>query len=677
MRLNQAQNEAVSYTTGPCLVLAGAGSGKTRVITSKIVNLLKNHQIPPNRICALTFTNKAAGEMRQRVSQEIDREKAARIWISTFHSLGLELIRIEHRALGLPHNFTIFDENDTTRVLREILRNQFPELISDSSEKEALDKAKNLISLWKSKLISPEEVKTNTPYVELYRSYAAYLKACHTVDFEDLIYLSTKLLTSNPELKAKWQNCFQYVLVDEYQDTNETQYQLLKVLVGERQRFTVVGDDDQSIYSWRGARPENLKTLTEDFPNLKVIKLEQNYRSSGRILHCANILIANNPHLYQKTLFSEHPAGEKITILECANEEEEALRVAAEIKGQQFTEKCEWSNFAVLYRSNFQSRNIEKALHEARIPCFVTGGTSFFDLQEIKDIMAYCRLISNLKDNAAFLRIINVPRRGIGEQTLEAISNVAAKGNISNFEACMDQALGQYLHPTQLRAVNDFVSLMTKLRQMLLNHKDAYLAQVLPDLIGYERYLKVGTDSKNAAVEFKMRNVRSFLNWILDLIAGKNGEASLTFAQAVEKLGLKEIRDRKSDEDKEDAVQLMTLHSSKGLEFPYVFLIGTEENILPHKNSLVGDNINQGLQEERRLAYVGVTRAQKKLCISWCKERLSRQDKIKTQISRFITELPQEDLIYVSAKEKKQKSKEERIQDLTEAFMAVKGLSSS
>ncbi len=676
-KLNQAQLEAVQYTKGPCLVLAGAGSGKTRVITSKIVNLQRNYQIPPFRICALTFTNKAAGEMRERTALELGAETASKIWISTFHSLGLELLKLEHRAAGLPKNFTLFDEHDVNRVLKEILRTQFSSLLTGSSSKDALERSKTLIANWKTRLLAPDEVDSNSVFSEVYAAYDAYLNACQCVDFEDLIYLPTRLLLNNDKLREKWQSCFFYVLVDEYQDTNETQYQLLKILTGGARSFTVVGDDDQSIYSWRGAKPQNLKTLSIDFPDLKVIKLEQNYRSSGRILNCANTLIANNPHLYEKTLFSEHPLGSKITVVRCADEECEALRITSEIKAGHFQEKAPWSSFAVLYRSNFQSRFLEKCLFEEGIPFLISGGTSFFDLQEIKDIMAYCRLISNLKDNAAFLRIINVPRRGIGEHTIKIIAETASKSGTSNFEACLNPVLVDKLLPAQHRSVNEFMFLITKLRQMLLNRKDSYLAENLVGLIGYERYLRSNSETRSAAVEYKLKNVNTFMDWILDMIRGRHGQDPLSFAHAVEKMGLKELQDRKNSTDNDDAVQLMTLHSSKGLEFPSVFLMGMEENILPHKESLETGSEGGGLEEERRLAYVGITRAQKKLMITWCKKRKRYSTDIYPQMSRFIKEMAQEDLLYFEEEDLPEESEQKRAGNLNSAADFLKELAGS
>lgn len=646
MQLNPAQSEAVNYTSGPCLVLAGAGSGKTRVITEKIVKLYKNYSIPPERICALTFTNKAANEMRERAGRELPPEVAARLWISTFHSLGLEILHIDHQSFNLGRTFTLFDEQDIKKALRDIVRSDFQVLLRNESESEIIDAAQNAISLWKGRLCAPEEISQADINLEIYRSYQRFLQACNAVDFDDLIFLPARALQRQAHLREKWAQCFSYVLVDEYQDTNETQYQLLKYLTAGSRRFTVVGDDDQSIYSWRGARPENIKTLLEDYPDLRVIKLEQNYRSSRRILRCANNLIANNPHLFAKSLFSDLDEGMKLQVYQCEDENHEAALVAATIAGIRFdlgAGKSRLSDFAVLYRSNFQSRFIEKALGQAGIPCRVTGGTSFYALAEVKDIMAWSRTIANPQDDSALLRIINVPRRGIGTDTLQKITDNARANHQSIFDCIMSGRVDAKLNTEQRSALADFIIICTRLRSYILSRRDAELAQNLPDLIGYPAYLNRPRENK-AAINARLENVRIFCSWLTELIRGRRGEAPLSFARAVDKLTMREMLERRREdgEEEEDAVQLMTLHSSKGLEFPYVFMVGMEENILPHKSSL--DAGGPQVEEERRLAYVGITRAQVFLALTYCRQRRVHGALAFPRPSRFLSELPQEEL---------------------------------
>ncbi len=674
LTLNAAQREAVESIDGPCLVLAGAGSGKTRVITEKIVKLCRGSGLPPSRICALTFTNKAAAEMRERAAKALPPETAAALWISTFHSLGLEILRLEHRHLGLNRNFSLFDEQDCRKALRDILRSDFADLLRDSAENEILDQAQSAVSLWKGRLLAPDEIPgRDSVYGEIYAAYQQYLQACSAVDFDDLIFLTTRALQRSPQLKERWEQCFYYVLVDEYQDTNETQYQLLKLLTAKYRRFTVVGDDDQSIYSWRGARPENIKTLAADFPDLKVIKLEQNYRSSKRILHCANALIANNPHLFAKTLYSELPEGEKIEVMECRDEENEAEIAVSIIKGLRFSKRLPWHDFAILYRSNFQSRYFEKLLLQSEIPCRVSGGTGFFAQSEVKDIMAWCRLLANPQDDSALLRIINVPRRGIGTDTLQKLTETARLAHQSLFDCAMSGALNQKLAAQQRQALGDFIILTTRLRTFILSKKDLQLAQQLPDLIGYSAYLS-GPRVSKAQVEFRMGNVRQICSWIGEIIKGRRGEPPQSFAKAVEKLGLRELMERRGTEgEEEDAVQLMTLHASKGLEFPVVILAGMEENLLPHRSC---EEEGGSDEEERRLAYVGITRAQRRLFITLCKTRRQRGELSLPKPSRFLAELPQEELILHKAGEKLSLkiSREEHLKNFDTALADIHSL---
>jgi ATP-dependent DNA helicase Rep len=646
VKLNPAQQEAVDYTDGPCLVLAGAGSGKTRVITSKISALIRLHSMPPEAVCAVTFTNKAAAEMRERAAADLGSEIASRITISTFHSLGLSIIRKEHATFGLGRNFSLFDEYDQQKIVRDIIREKFPHLLQDSSDRQLAETACQSISLWKSALIAPEDLKIQGNWTRMaYRMYDRYLRSCNAIDFEDLIYLTARRLRDDPDFRARWQAAFQYMLVDEYQDTNETQYQLLKLLTGAHRRFTVVGDDDQSIYSWRGARPENIKTLAEDYPDLKVIKLEQNYRSTARILHCANMIIAHNEHVFDKTLRSSMGEGRKIQIHEVQTEDDQSERLAELIFSHRYHSRAPWSDYAVLYRSNFQSRSIEKVFRENHIPCVITGGTSFFEHQEVKDLMGWCRVLCNPRDDAALLRVINVPRRGIGSETIAEVAQLARLNGKSMYDSMLSGELAKKINPRQMQALGQFVILVTNLRNQLFKKRDAQLAASLIDTLGYERHLKASTDSQVAG-EIKVRNARTLMEWITDLINGKGGREKLTFLEAVDKLGLREMLNRNNSAQDADAVQMMTLHAAKGLEFPYVYMVGCEEGILPHRSSY---EIPGGIAEERRLFYVGVTRARQELTLLLCRKRRIRAEDAMSDIkfntpSRFLYEMPPEDI---------------------------------
>ncbi|WP_312204246.1 UvrD-helicase domain-containing protein, partial [Mixta calida] len=445
MRLNPSQQHAVEFVTGPCLVLAGAGSGKTRVITNKIAHLIRECGYQARHIAAVTFTNKASREMKERVAQTLGRKEARGLMISTFHTLGLEIIKREYAALGMKSNFSLFDDQDQLALLKD-LTEQWLE-----NDKNLLQQLISTISNWKNDLIDPAQAQARAQserdriFAHCYELYDRHLKSCNVLDFDDLILLPTLLLQRNEEVRERWQQRIRYLLVDEYQDTNTSQYELVKLLVGARARFTVVGDDDQSIYSWRGARPQNLVLLKEDFPALQVIKLEQNYRSTGRILKAANILIANNPHVFEKRLFSELGYGVELKVLSANHEDHEAERVTGELIAHHFINKTQYKDYAILYRGNHQSRVFEKMLMQNRIPYRISGGTSFFSRPEIKDLLAYLRVLTNPDDDSAFLRIINTPRREIGPATLQKLGEWANQRNKSLFSASFDLGLGQTL----------------------------------------------------------------------------------------------------------------------------------------------------------------------------------------------------------------------------------------
>ncbi|MBO6259125.1 MAG: UvrD-helicase domain-containing protein [Succinivibrio sp.] len=643
MLLNDAQQQAVDYIDGPCLVLAGAGSGKTRVITTKIVTLIRKHGIPPERIGAVTFTNKAAAEMRERVSRELGTEAARQIVISTFHSLGLQILQKEHRRVNLGKHFSLFDEYDSQKIIGDIIKDEFPGLIEKSSERSVVEEYAVTIARLKSKMLSPEDLHQDQVRTQIYALYEEYLQACNAIDFEDLIFKTTKLLRTDPEAGERWCNWFRYMLVDEYQDTNDTQYELLKLLTRGSNRFTVVGDDDQSIYAWRGASPQNIDKLSKEYSNLKVIKLEQNYRSTGHILKCANGLIAYNDHLYTKRLYTDLGDGSKVYVRTHRDEQDEAAFIVSEIYGMHYERKCRWNDFAVLYRGNFQSRLLEKEFRQARIPVVISGGSSFFEQREVKDVMAWCRLICNPHDDVALLRIINIPRRGIGTETLSILSDAARKTGLSLYACATDAAITRNLLEKQKKSLSEFIRLVVRLRQCFLSYEDEKLANNLLSLVEYERYIEASTDSK-AAKSFRLANAQMLMSWIQDMVKGGREEEPLSFDAAVDKLGLREMMNRQNDGADADAVQLMTLHASKGLEFPYVYLIGFEEGVLPHRNSF---DVRGGIAEERRLAYVGITRARRELNLCRCLYLGTGLNKSPTLPSRFLDELPAENIVKV------------------------------
>ncbi|WP_163936617.1 DNA helicase Rep [Paraferrimonas sp. SM1919] len=659
MKLNPGQDKAVHYVTGPCLVLAGAGSGKTRVITNKIAHLIQDCGYRARNIAALTFTNKAAREMKERVAQTLGRKESRGLWISTFHTLGLDIIRKESHHLGLKANFTLFDQTDALALLKDLTEDEL------DGDKDLLNNLLNHISNWKNDLLLPKGAMARAKdaqtqlFASLYERYQRHLKAYNALDFDDLILMPTLLLQQNEQVRDKWQQKIRYLLVDEYQDTNTSQYLLVKLLVGTRALFTVVGDDDQSIYSWRGAKPQNLVLLSKDFPRLELIKLEQNYRSSGCILNAANILIANNPHVFDKSLFSELDYGEKMRVITAPNEDQEADRVVAEIIRHKFMNNTNYGDYAILYRGNHQSRVFEKSLMTNRIPYRMSGGTSFFSRAEVKDMMAYFRLLVNPDDDNALLRIINTPKRGIGPATLEKVGQLANELNCSMFAAACDVRLKHVLPSAAHHAVEKFARMMVETADNAERGDSLAAVKELVRLINYEDFLYETSPSPKAA-EMKMKNVSELYRWITEMLEGDELDEPMTVEQAVTRLCLRDMMERNNEEENGDQVQLMTLHSSKGLEFPYVFMVGMEEGLLPHQTSIDDGEV----EEERRLAYVGITRAQQVLWFTMCRERRQFGESIRCEASRFLHELPQDDLIWegqqrqqISAHENQQKGK--------------------
>lgn len=639
MKLNPQQQHAVEYVSGPCLVLAGAGSGKTRVIINKIAYLIAKCGYLPKNIAAVTFTNKAAREMRERVAHSIGKESSKGLIVSTFHTLGFDIIKREYRHLGYKANITLFDQHDQLALLKELTE---PYLKGD---KDLLNQLLSTISNWKNDLILPERAKgiadgqKQILFALCYEQYHNQIRAYNALDFDDLIMLPTLLFQQYPEVRSRWQQKIRYLLVDEYQDTNTSQYELIKLLVGEQACFTVVGDDDQSIYSWRGARPQNMIRLRDDFPQLNVVKLEQNYRSTQRILHAANILIDNNDHVFAKKLFSNLGEGEKLQILEAKNEENEAERIVAELVAHRFMRKSKYKDYAILYRGNHQSRLLEKMLMQNRIPYKISGGTSFFSRAEIKDMMAYLRLLVNQDDDAAFLRIVNTPKREIGAATLEKLGQLAQEKQISLFTAIFEFELIQRLPPRGYQALQTFARWIVELNdQSVCSESESAVRDMLAAL-QYQEYLFEHAVSPKQA-EMQSKNVATLFEWVAGMLNGDEYNEAMSLNQVVTRLTLRDMLERGEENDESDQVQLMTLHASKGLEFPYVYLIGMEEGILPHQTSIDEDNV----EEERRLAYVGITRAQQELTFSLCKERRQYGELIRPEPSRFLIELPQDDL---------------------------------
>lgn len=657
--LNPQQQAAVEHLGTPLMVLAGAGSGKTRVITQKIAWLIRKANVPAYQIAAITFTNKAAREMRQRASELLDKEEAKGLTVSTFHTLGLNIIRKELAALGYKSGFSIFDAQDTNAIIKGLAQKE-DALADEDSE------SRWIISRWKNDFISPEQAVhiAKTPQevqaAILYEKYQRQLKAYNAVDFDDLIVLPTLLFEREPEILERWQNRLRYLLIDEYQDTNACQYRMIKLLAGTRGALTAVGDDDQSIYAWRGAQPENINLLQKDFPMLKVIKLEQNYRSTSSILNSANHLIANNPHLFDKKLWSNLGEGENIKVLPCRTADHEAESVVAEILKHRFRNSVPYKDFAILYRSNHQGKLFEKALRDNSIPYKVTGGTSFFERAEVKDTLAYLRLLANPDDDAAFLRIVNTPKREIGTSTLEKLGTYATERGVSLLQASREMGFAERVSTrarANLERFSDWVYANSREADELAPHNT--VRKVITD-IDYEDYL-LNISSSPKVAEARMGNVNEVIEWIKRLY--DDGEGKETLSEIVAHMTLIDILERNNDEKDQDAVTLMTLHSSKGLEFPYVFMVGVEEDLIPHANSVEDDN---GVEEERRLMYVGITRAQKYLTISYAKTRQRFGEELTCDPSRFLEELPTK---YIDWADKKQSSPEQ-LKETADAYIA-------
>jgi ATP-dependent DNA helicase Rep len=634
-QLNPRQREAVNYIDGPLLVLAGAGSGKTSVITRKIAYLVETCGIRARHIAAVTFTNKAAREMRERVGKLLGDGASDGLTVSTFHQLGLTIIRHERKTLGLKNGFSIFDAQDSQTLIRDLLVQEH------GAEGDKATLIQQRISQWKNDGIRPEQAiaEGGSPAdmlcAQAYLRYNRALRAYNALDFDDLILLPTQLFEQSPDSLERWQNRLHYLLVDEYQDTNTSQYRLVRQLTGLRSGLTVVGDDDQSIYAWRGARPENLAQLQTDFPGLRVIKLEQNYRSTARILQAANTLIANNDHVFEKRLWSELGRGDPLRVMRCADEQAEVDQVVAEILDHRLRKRTRLGDYAVLYRGNHQARLLELALQQQQVPYHMSGGTSFFARNEVKDIMAYLRLLQNENDDNAFLRIANVPRRKLGTSTLESLGAVANARHCSLMQAIGRAGDGE-LPEAGLNRLREFRNWLEDRRRAVEGGAGISAVRQLIRDIGYADWLDQISSSDEVA-ERRMANV----DLLIDSLQRVMQEEQVALDEAISRLVLRDLLDQQEEEAaKDDRVQLMTLHAAKGLEFPHVFIIGMEENLLPHRASVEDGQ----LEEERRLAYVGITRAQQTLTMTFAARRRQFGDVLDCEPSRFIDELPAEDL---------------------------------
>ncbi len=632
--LNPPQRRAVQCIDRPCLVLAGAGSGKTRVIASKIAWLLEQGY-RPQQICALTFTNKAAREMQRRCRQPGRRRSAHGPRISTFHTLGLGILQRDAQYLGYRRGFSIMDARDVETCLGQLAWR-------DLDDTETLRRARHRISRWKNDFIDPAaaaeaaEDDRDAAFARLYADYRQHLLACNAMDFDDLIGLPVRLFRDEPEVLHRWQGRIRYLLVDEYQDTSTSQYELIRLLCRSNQGLTVVGDDDQSIYAWRGARPENIRLLLEDFPALEVIKLEQNYRSSGRILRAANRLIGNNEHLFDKQLWSARGDGEPIRVWPCRNGDDEASRIAIDILARAMHEAVPFRRIAILYRSNFQSRIYEKALRDHSIPYQVSGGQAFFERREIKDILAYLRLTVNPDDDPALLRIVNTPRREIGAATLRTLAGYAAGRHRSLGAALGEIGLRERLDRRAWLRLQRFAELIAELRIAARDRDTMAFCRDLIARIEYDAWLDETSGSRKQA-EAARENLDELISWIGNLQASRDGadlEATLSH------LSLMSILESENAKQEQDAVQLMTLHAAKGLEFAQVYLAGFEDDCLPHHQSRDA----AAIAEERRLAYVGITRAESGLTLSYAKTRQRYGESQACEPSRFLYELPEADL---------------------------------
>ncbi|MED3643781.1 DNA helicase PcrA [Caldifermentibacillus hisashii] len=631
--LNKKQQQAVKTTEGPLLIMAGAGSGKTRVLTHRIAYILLEKGVNPYNILAITFTNKAAREMKERINGILGGA-ADEIWISTFHSMCVRILRRDIDRIGINRNFTILDTTDQLSVIKGILKDK-----NIDSKKFDPRGILSAISSAKNELIDAKQYgKYTGNYFEnivsdVFEEYEKRLLKNHSLDFDDLIMKTIQLFKRVPEVLEYYQRKFQYIHVDEYQDTNKAQYQLVHLLAAKFQNLCVVGDSDQSIYGWRGADIANILSFEKDYPNAKVILLEQNYRSTKNILQVANHVISNNVKRKPKNLWTDNEKGEKIQYYRADTEQGEALFVTGKIKELVETKQRKFSDFAILYRTNAQSRAMEEMLVKANIPYTIVGGTKFYDRKEIKDLLAYLRLVANLDDDISFVRIINVPKRGIGATSLDRIAQYALQNEMSMFRALGEvERIG--LSAKAMKACREFYQMLSGLNQM-----QEYLSvmELTEEIIKRTEYREMLQAEKTLEAESRLENIDEFLSVTKNFEESSEDQTLIAFLTDLALVA--DIDQLDKEENVKDAVVLMTLHSAKGLEFPVVFLIGLEEGVFPHSRSLMEEN---DMEEERRLMYVGITRAEEELYITNAQIRTLYGHTNINPASRFIEEIPDE-----------------------------------
>ena len=629
--LNPEQQKAVKTTEGPLLIMAGAGSGKTRVLTHRIAYLMVEKQVNPYNILAITFTNKAAREMRERI-KNIMGGAADEVWISTFHSMCVRILRRDIDRIGFNRNFTIFDTSDQLSVIKSILKdkNIDPKKFDPRAILGSISSAKN-------ELIDAEEyAKTAGDYFanvvsDVYKEFQKRLRKNQALDFDDLIMMTIQLFQRVPEVLENYQRKFQYIHVDEYQDTNKSQYMLVKFLSSRFQNLCVVGDSDQSIYRWRGADIANILSFEKDYPRAQVILLEQNYRSTKTILSAANKVIANNMNRKEKNLWTDNPSGNKIHYFRADSEQGEGQFVVSKMKELVQQEKRKWSEMAILYRTNAQSRVMEEVLLKSNIEYTIVGGTKFYDRKEIKDILAYLRLIANPDDDISLQRIINVPKRGIGSSSIDKMANFAINYDTSMYQA-LDSVELMGLSPKITKATAEFRDLISRYTQMQEYLSVTELVEEVLEKTGYREMLKA---EKSIEAQSRLENLDEFLSVTKNFEENSEDKSLVGFLTDLALVA--DIDKLDDDGEQTDAVVLMTLHSAKGLEFPVVFLIGLEEGVFPHSRSLMEE---AEMEEERRLMYVGVTRAEEQLFITNAQMRTLYGRTSMNSPSRFIKEIP-------------------------------------
>ena len=634
-KLNPAQREAVENTEGPVLILAGAGSGKTRVLTTRIGYLMEDKNVKAENILAITFTNKAANEMRERVEETLEGTDTKEMWITTFHSCCVRILRKSINKIGYNRSFVIYDSPDQITLIKDCMR----EL--DISDKAFDPKyVLSCISNAKDKLYSPKKYMqlnegdiSKTKIGEIYALYQDRLKRNSALDFDDLIMKTVELFNECPDILDFYRNKFRYIMVDEYQDTSKAQYELIKLLAKQHQNICVVGDDDQSIYGWRGADIRNILEFERDYDNVKIVKLEQNYRSTQVILDAANHVIANNTERKRKKLWSDKKEGQLIKIQLAENEIEEGDFISNTINYMRRYEDREYKDFAVLYRANAQARSVEDALNRAGIPYNIYGGIKFYERKEIKDIIAYLRVIQNPQDDISLKRIINVPRRGIGLRTIEKIEDRASLKEESIYSVLIDIEDNSDISRKARASISEFVDLMSTLRSFTDVYTVSQVIEKILDVTGYKDEL---LKEKNNEGEDRLENLQELISVALEFESGSEDKSLEAFLTSIALNA-----EPSDDEEQEDRVSLMTIHSSKGLEFPVVFLAGMEEKIFPIARAIQSMR-NSDIEEERRLCYVGITRAKEELFLTLTRKRTLYGRTNPSVASRFIEELPKE-----------------------------------